>query len=468
MEAATLPSDVLITALSSRLCDLQTARLDVESAQIHPPTASDGAERRAQVAGALLLALEVRLAEGGTDYVALELLTDIIRDSVPDIDHREVAFCARFLDTARSIRFQGEGESGSREVTKWSRLIRYQSRFDRAKLSEAGRLFLKVIRHRNDWLYEDKHIESLERALHSGLFEDVPKLLAEILLALRGFAEELTQIRESPSIREMAADYLLRRDHFTDMLGKCDESVKRSLDMLRSDALRARYEQWSALHADPIVTLASLRAGIKELHQATEGLARAWRALLAEIAQTNRRPIGVIDFHAAMAGLLDISPSTEAMEGLIAGACGWSPRARIASTGSFLGTLAPLEEAPSRAPLVYEDDPSQVEQDGEDDIASWLQQNAEAVIAALQRGPIRLSDLMAGMGDFPIALSSLDDLSHALGMYAVEEPFVGRVFVEVLVTPEDAGAVIENRRVTTRDMVLAKCDAVPAPVEEDG
>ena len=64
-----MPVDVLVTAMASRLADLQGARVDPRSPMIVAPTSQLEAGRRALVAGNILACLESRL-QHVTDTVA--------------------------------------------------------------------------------------------------------------------------------------------------------------------------------------------------------------------------------------------------------------------------------------------------------------------------------------------------------------------------------------------------------------
>ena len=74
MDAIDLPVDVLVTALTSRLADLQCARVDTDSTHITSPQPQEGADRRALVAGHLLGHLESRLIDGSSEFVAISVV----------------------------------------------------------------------------------------------------------------------------------------------------------------------------------------------------------------------------------------------------------------------------------------------------------------------------------------------------------------------------------------------------------
>ncbi|MDQ3595966.1 MAG: hypothetical protein M3531_14580 [Pseudomonadota bacterium] len=433
MDAIDLPADVLITALTSRLADLQCARVDSDSTHISAPHPQDGADRRALVAGQLLGQLERRLIDGSNEFVPVNVLSEHMRETLRDLNTEEVRFCARFLDRDREIRFRTEENTESRQTRSWSRLVRYQARFDRVKLSEAGRLFLKVLKHRRDWLYEDKHIETLSRALQSGLFDEIPRLSQEILSSLRLFNEQLTQIRESPSIEEMAVQYENRHQHFTDMLQQSQTAALGALELLQSQPIQERLEQFRQDHPDHAVSLGTLRRRLKVIHQATESLNRNWANLLADLQRTRRQRLGVLRFDNIITEFLDAPPSISAMESLLGGCCGWVRRSHLASVTSFIGSVEPAEDASEPQDVVFNDDPKQAHQS--EALGSWLKQHSAVIMEAVRQGPVRLRELLSKPQLGTLPMDTLEDLVGIMGLYVISEPLERVIELEVICFP---------------------------------
>lgn len=452
MEAAELPVDVLVTALTSRLADLQSARSDIDSQQIVAPQTFDGADRRALIASHLLSALEHRLIEGRSGFVAIPTVTEIISTRLRNALEEEIRYCARFLDVDREIRFRREDDDEARTTRSWTRLVRYQSRLDRVKLTEAGRLFLKILRHRRDWLYEDKHIEMLTRALHSGLFDDIPRLCQEILASLRLFNEQLTAIRESPSIRTMADQYEQRRTHFTTMLDRALQAALAATELLNTQNVQEALARFLEQNTTPGLSHASLRRALNLVHQATESLHRNWTRFLHDLQRSKRQPLGVVRFNEVRAEFLKRPPSTEALTALLAGCGGWLPQGQLLSVSSFIGTLPARDTPAAFEQVVFDDDPA-LESD-HDVFSSWLRRYANEVIAALKKGPVKLSALLAtgSIADFP--LKSGSDLGGLVGIYVVPEPLKEAVDVEVLCEPGTFTATLCGYRVIASNLVL--------------
>ncbi|MDH4565163.1 hypothetical protein E8E95_00495 [Pseudomonas sp. BN414] len=436
MDAIDLPVDVLVTALTSRLADLQCARVDTDSTHITSPQPQEGADRRALVAGHLLGHLESRLIDGSSEFVAISVVAEHMREKLPGLEVEEVRFCTRFLDVDREIRFQTAANTETRQTRAWSRLVRYHARHDRVKLSEAGRLFLKMLRHRRDWLYEDKHVEMLVGAIRGNLFDDVPRLCQEILSSLRLFSEQLTAIRESPSIHAMAQQYVQRRQHFTDMLKRALDASLNALDLLHSQAIQAELERFQLLNPNVAVSLSSLRRNLRIIHQATESLNRNWAGLLADLQKSRRQRLGVLRFDDILTHFLGEPLSASAMEGLLAGCCGWVPQSHVASVTSFIGCVAPIGPPVEPELVVFDDDPRTSSPN--EQFSSWLKRHAPVLLVALQQGPIHLGDLLQSgqLGEGALRFDKVEDLAAVMGLYVVTDPLGAKVELEVTCGPD--------------------------------
>jgi hypothetical protein len=452
MDAAELPVDVLVTALTSRLADLQSARSDIDSQHIVAPQTFDGADRRALIASHLLSALEQRLIEGSSGFVAISIVTETICARLLNATQEEIRYCARFLDVDREIRFRRDGDDETRTTRSWTRLVRYQTRLDRVKLTEAGRLFLKVLRHRRDWLYEDKHVEMLTRALHSGLFDDIPRLCQEILASLRLFNEQLTAIRESPSIRTMAEQYEQRRTHFTTMLDRALQAALTAMELLNTQDVQEALARFLEQNPTAGLSHASLRRALNLVHQATESLHRNWARFLHDLQRSKRQPLGVVRFDEVRAEFLKRPPSTETLTALLAGCGGWLPQSQLLSVSSFIGTL-PMRDVPAVVePVVFDDDPALTSD--LDVFSSWLRRHASEIIAALKKGPVKLSTLLAAGAIADLPLESGSDLGGLVGAYVVPEPFKEAVDVEVVCEPDIFTATVCGYRVIASNLIL--------------
>lgn len=202
-QAEGIPGDVLVTAMASRLADLQDSKAQDEASSISSPKSNDDAGRRALIAGSVFSFLERQIERGDTGYVSLNKVFSQLEGVIPNLVIEELRFVVRFLDVSRMLRYQNITDDAieERSIREWSRLLMYQAKLDRIKLTSAGRLWLRVLKHREHWLFEDKEVEKLHIAIAQGIFEQVPIISSEIITSIRLFNEHLTEILESPSFR---------------------------------------------------------------------------------------------------------------------------------------------------------------------------------------------------------------------------------------------------------------------------
>lgn len=446
-----LPPDILITALASRLADLQGARVDPESPAIQPPTTQEDAGRRAFVAGHLLHALETRLETGDSGFVPLGVLYDALGGRVPGLDLDELRFCARFLDVDREIRYQEviDGQPQERRTRAWSRLLRYQPRLDRVKLSEAGRLWLRVLRHREHWLFEDKEVEKILSALHGGLFEQIPILSAEVVTSIRLFDEHLTTILESPSFRELMTQYLERRTHFTGMIHRCHEAAIKALELIGSAEVAQRHDGWRASAGERAagLGLGDIRVHVMRVHRATVSLHRRWAELLEAVHQEKRPRVGLIRFDLAIDRFLSDPPAQATMEAMLDGLGGWGADADHFSVLDVEGCLPQAIEP--ELPAGAEFDMTAGHNKGR--LQSWLSRHRRQVLAALQDGPKSLFDLLDHQ---ELELTTITDIAGLFGTYVLTEPLGKKT--TVMVERRDGLRAIDRlgHRLTASDLSL--------------
>ena len=421
-----LPPDVLITALASRLADLQGARVDPDSSAITPPTTQGDAGRRALVAGHLLAALEQRLETGDSGFVPLSVVADGLKEKIVGLELEELRFCVRFLDVDREIRYQQvvDGVVQDHRTRTWSRLVRYQARLDRVKLSEAGRLWIRVLRHREHWLFEDKEVEKIVAALHGGFFDRIPDIAAEVVTSIRLFNEHLTAILESPSFRELVRQYLQHRAHFSGMIDRCHLAAIQALEIVGTQDAATRHENWLPAAGARGISLGELRVHVVRVHRATESLRRRWDELLDAVQQEQRPRVGLVRFDLALDAFLAMPPSEDAMRSMLDGLGGWGSDADYLSILDVEGCLpeAIEPEAPAGAEFDLNAAPVNAK------MQSWLTRHRARLLAALKAGPKSLFEFL---DDGMLAIETPFDIAGLFGTYVMVEPFGKRVAVVV-------------------------------------
>lgn len=458
IRAEKLRPDVLITALASRLADLQGSRIDLDASLIVAPNTVPEAGRRALIAGYLFAALEQRVELGDTGFVPVEALHSELAEVVPGLESEEVRFVARFLDVDREIRYQEliDGQVDDYTTRGWSRLVQYQSKRDRLRLTDAGRLWLQIQHHRDNWLFQDKDIEKLVVAIKNGLFEQIPGVAAQAVSSLRWQNQHLTKIIESPSFHELVHQYRQRRDHISGMMKRCHVAAMQALELLGTDAIAAKHEVWaSSVGEDRGLPLLYLREHTSRVHRATESLRRNWTRLL-DIVQQNRRPmIGVQRFDLALDRYLAAPPEVQVDRIFLDGICGWGHPSPTFSVLDIVGSFPDGIEASLQDGLSFDcsETPSRRK------MRTWLAAHREMLLARLaNHHPHSLFDLVEA-GDLPIP--DIAAVSAVFGLYVITDPFGAqyRIWVE-----HSGGHVFRDtrdHRVTASDVTVRLVQEAP-------
>lgn len=433
MIGAEIPPEILITAMSSRLVDLQTARMDDEASQFTVPDPTPNAEQRAYSAAALLFTLDRTMLQGSVEYSSIQSLHQVMQDSGHAVTEDQIRFAARFLGAEREIRYLGE-KFETLNTRNFTQLVRYQSRQDRVKLTIAGQHFIRMVRHTGEWLYADKDIEKLSSAIRSGTFNDIGRLCADIQSALRMQNERITSIRESQSNDTLQNEYMEHREHFTEMLEGALRAALEAKEMLATDETLRRLSTFNATQPDHPIRSHSLNDALSIVHQATESLSRNWSGLLKDLQGNKRQQMGVLRFDKIIDTFLDNPPTEIAMTAFLAGSCGWIPRPQIIGVDTILGKLSHETASKDKPDLVFDMDPAAEQSNPE--LASWLTRNVATVKKLLDKGPIHLVDLITdkGLPDCPIL--SIEEFGEAIGLYAIRDNEGQEVDLEVVCLPD--------------------------------
>ncbi|GAA0571323.1 hypothetical protein GCM10009099_06520 [Caenispirillum bisanense] len=335
-------------------------------------------------------------------------------------------FCVRFLDVDREIRYQQviDGVVQDHRTRTWSRLVRYHARLDRVKLSEAGRLWIRVLRHREHWLFEDKEVEKIVAALHSGLFDRIPDIAAEVITSIRLFNEHLTSILESPSFRELVRQYLEHRTHFSGMIGRCHSAAIQALEIIGTQDVATRHETWLMAAGPRGISLSELRVHVVRVHRATESLRRRWDELLDVVQQDQRPRVGLVRFDFALDAFLATPCSEDTMMSMLEGLGGWGSDADYLSVLDIEGCLPEAVEPEEPAGAEFDFGALSVSVK----MQSWLMRHRRQLLAALKTGPKSLFDFLE---DGALGIESPSDVAGLFGTYVVAEPFGKRISVVV-------------------------------------
>lgn len=448
-----IPPEILITALASRLVDLQSARVDEGAIQLKAQDPTPNAELRAHAAAAMLFALDKVLLDGRTEFIGINVLYQEIQDSGYLISEEQVRFAARFLSIEREVRYLNECNQ-SLSTRGFSQLVRYQARQDRVKLTVAGQHFVRMVRHTGEWLYADKDIEKLGRAINSGLFSDIGRLCGVIQTTLRMENEKITALRESPSSEVMLSQYIEHREHFSEMLDNALKAALEAKEILGTENTRRRLDTFNTTQSGQPISRRALKDAVSVVHQATESLGRNWSGLLEDIQNDKRYQMGVLRFDKIIDAFVNNPPTEKAMTAFLAGCCGWIPRPQIVSVDAMVGQLSSAVEPKSKPELIFDMNPSLA--DGSRELQSWLTRYSQNISKAVNDGPILLIDLIRNLGLSDCPILSITEFSDAIGIYSITDD-EEEMLLEVVQLPDFISTEGWGHHIGVTSVALRRC-----------
>lgn len=453
-----LPVDVALTALTSRLGELQVSRIgEINNPIQTPPDPSNEAAKRQFIASRLISELERRLEAGELGFVSVGVLYEDIAPDIPDLSPEELNFVVRFLNMDREIRYitgNVNKEFSQRSTRAWTRLVRYQPRHDRVKLTDAGRLLIRLIRRRDSWLFEDKEIEKLVQALHSGLFDQVPKIANNSVMSIRELNLDLARITERPNQREIVDAYLERKEHISGMISRCLRSAHSGIELLNTEEIRDRHELWvESQQYEARISLGELAEIVSRVHRATESLSRNWDSLLGKVAENKRALIGVMRFDRFIDHYLSHPPKPEIDDFFLDGVFGWGRSTTLHSVMDVAGSLPPEVAPPTKRITTY----NISETVDQRKLRRWLTKHQDAILAKLSSGEkVTLKQFVT---EGRIDVQSSSDIAALMGLYVVGDS-MGKQHRLVVETRGDEFVQFDrfHHRFTVTDMCIRLAD----------
>lgn len=377
----------MLSALGSRLTHLQSTRYSEESSNIQGVDTHSENAKNGWVAEWILSYLMDRVLEGQSGYVSTQHIAQLIQQERPEINEERVRFIARFLSVDCEFHFVNESFSpvSSRSLTK---LIDYQARSDRVKLTKAGRLVHRVTNLQQDWLYEDKNVEKVLRALKNGEFSRIPSLAAEITATIGLASAEITEIREHASYQEVAQAYFKQREQFSETIQLCLEAAHKCFEFLDSREARSRMAIFiQEQGADSIMSIKLLKDVIVEICSACESLSRNFTSLI-KLMQNDKTPrLGILNFNEVIDQFICSSVSEDGLRSVINDCFGWMPK-----TDTF--SSLDLEERLSITPLQNKPLTVRYRPGDRSKVKSWIEKNKEKLISHLKDSPKSIVELL--------------------------------------------------------------------------
>lgn len=396
-----LPHDVRLVATVARLLDLHNSRRERGSRSTNvtqQPQVSTAAGYYLWLGLQTIQLLHRHAKRGSSGPVPIARLHEELSGSIGDVARSDLEYCLSFLSLEREIRYLDPSSlpmEESRVTQTPTQLLRFDKRFGQVRLSDAGRLLMRISALHQDWLYEDKDVERIPASIERGVFEDIPRICDEVIGNLRALNERLTEIEESPTFESLRAEFQERGRQYREMLNMAGIALSRALTALASPATRERFERWRSFRGIEDLEIEDALSHVEGVHHALHSLERHFIEFIKNIQSRRRAPLGVVRFQEVCRRLVYSAPSHDALLNLFADLGPWRARNVWFHPRDFVGRADLRAGRPEDEGVVFEE---QAEETAQERFQSFLERNRSWILARLRRGPVALSDFVRDSG----------------------------------------------------------------------
>jgi hypothetical protein len=392
-----LPHEVRLVATVARLLDLHNSRRERGSRSTNvaqQPQVSVAAGYYLWLGLQTIQLLHRHAKRGSSGPVSIARLHEELSRMIGEVARSDLEYCLSFLSLEREIRYLEPNSLPAEEsrVTQTpTQLLRFDKRFGQVRLSDAGRLLMRISALHQDWLYEDKDVERIPASIERGVFEDIPRICDEVIGNLRALNERLTEIEESPTFESLRAEFEERGRQYREMLTMAGIALTRALKALGSPATRERFERWRSFRGIEDLEIEDALSHVEAVHHSLHSLERHFIEFIKNIQSRRRAPLGVIRFQEVCQRLVYSAPSHEALLNLFADLGPWRARSVWFHPSDFIGRADLRAGRDAVSGAVFEDRPAETAQER---FQSFLERNRSWMLARLREGPVALSDLV--------------------------------------------------------------------------
>lgn len=379
---------MVLCAASSRIVQLQSTRYTENSTSLQPVVTRPENGRYVTVAHWIIDVLMERVIGGDNGYISISIVEHDIRSREHTVTSEEIAMVAKFLaqDIAFYYQEDMETETSTRSMTK---LLDYHVRSERIRLTDASRLLFRVVGDFKEWMFEDKEIEKIVRAIKTHEFHQVPKFAENNLVMFSSLIAEITRMQEQSDFDELALKYFERREQYQETLALSLGAAKEAIKLLGREDIRAEARVRCDDNPSSTLTLRMLTSIVNEVIASIESLSRCFVNLIQLIQQPRGYRLGVLDFKtiSKQFAISDISEAT--LSSWVNSQLGWHQPNHIASTLDFSHQLhIPLQKKVDTVFTISSDD-----QDRR--LLDWVERHAEKIKIAISKKPKTLHELIA-------------------------------------------------------------------------
>jgi len=285
--ALSLPPAVSLLAATSRLIDLHQSRREDSGA--YSPIVPDSAGRNLGIALLILEILRELEMQRGFGFVTVEELHLLINEQVVDVLREELDFVIELIAHEREIRFAVPNKDRQfeyRSTRQTTNLVLFADSHAQIKMTDNGRLFLRICDEERSWLYNDADTSKLLTALRYGKFYDLPPLCRSISLELASKSAMLTDLIELPTRKEQCDTLIADGKGIGEMLQNAKETVQEAMKIAFDVRTYDLFEDWREKEKAEI-GLGNIQAELEVLLKIIESVSRRFIDFLS-VAQQRR------------------------------------------------------------------------------------------------------------------------------------------------------------------------------------
>jgi len=371
------------------------------------------------VALQLLLFLHARDIESNGGWVRLDdgfLQEQMERHGLSEDD---VLFVAKFLSTPTrliSLKEDGEGQVTTKQDTaliEWPPNTRAR---DRCRITLAGTRAIQLSQAAEEWLYTANDAEKLFKAVQYGSFADIPVLGEQVILKIRSFSMEITELLERRNETEHWRAFSERREDYMAVITEIQAAVEKAGDLYDTKGIRERFNEWFEREAPDDFSPQAIPRTFQDILQAIERLSRHFQHLLSEMASQQREVVGLVRFDQAAIGLAFEPCSLELLKACVTALGPSKVDVFLPSANDFTGILRKEEEEHANTTRVFDD--TAAEPPVPAPIDRFLEAYSDIIWTALRDGPLSLGDAVAKGW---MELADIDALPQLVGVYTAPD-----------------------------------------------
>ncbi|WP_142850014.1 hypothetical protein [Telmatospirillum sp. J64-1] len=415
------PSWVHFLASAMRLIDLHDSQMQPGSRVLVPPPE----ERRGQSQG-LYVSIAWRLLEelrdqeisGKFDFIDI---TPFARQAAVEygVSEEDVKQIALILATPTQFDYLDAATRQPRGARRITPLIDKQRRGYRCRLTRKGREALQFSAGYMHWVHAGVESRKLRIDLEMRNFRSFLNVARRIWLQIRDQAAEIIKVLEQPEADALRQDFITHHDRYLQTLEEIGAVIGECQMLLRRPEMAAAIAAWmeedeEGVDVDHFLFLT------REISAAAMSLQRRFSRLIIEVHDRARPLIQSVRFEEMAAEFCRRPPSLLSDEDTLARMFD-----RLGPVGLDLEHFSPLDlhqvvEAPREkpSPVSMVKKATGITEKKLPALESFIAANRPILFGLLEKGPLRLSDFLAGAGEYgEMDMTGLDKIIDGIGIF---------------------------------------------------